>query len=175
MAHGKSESDRDLENTIRNRLPENFWTMDVNKAAALALVEENRTEAHRAHYQIAIDDRDKAEPPSRCTITLSDASARCYNAVDGHYFLRVDPDDCILVFAGSSASGVAFYNAVYDQPVFDLRICPLGYEEARKIAQVDPVARPRPQSRREHRLRQQFCSLDQRRSGHLARRVDGQR
>lgn len=135
MAHSQSESERDAENASRNRLPENFWTMDA-KAAALALVEANRTEKHRAHYQIAIDDRDQAEPPPRCTITFSTASARCYNAIDGHYFLRIDPDDSYLAFAGSSSGGVVFYNAVYDQPVFDLRICPLGYEEARKIAHV---------------------------------------
>jgi hypothetical protein len=134
MSHGEKEWDRQAE-TGRNRLPEDFWNMDA-KAAALALVETNRTEAHRAHHQIAIDDQDKAEPPQRCTITFSDASARCYNAIDGHYFLRVDPDDSYLAFAGSSSAGVVFYNAVYDQPVFDIRICPLPYEEARKVGQV---------------------------------------
>jgi len=135
MAQGKKEWDRQPETENRTRLPENFWNMEA-KTAALALVEANRTEVHRSHYQIAIDDRDKAEAPQRCTISFSDASARCYQANDGHYFLRVDPDDSYLAFAGSSSAGVVFYNAVYDQPVFDLRICPLPYEEARKIGQV---------------------------------------
>jgi hypothetical protein len=135
MAQGKAEADRDGQNNNRGRLPENFWSLD-SKAAALALVEANRTEKHRAHYQIAIDDRDKVEPPPRCTIAFSDASARCYNAVDGHYFVRVDPDDSYVAFAGSSAAGVVFYNAVYDQPVFDLRICPLPYDRARQFARV---------------------------------------
>ncbi|HKP03346.1 MAG TPA: hypothetical protein VJU77_08265 [Chthoniobacterales bacterium] len=133
MAHGKSEFERESENT--SRLPENFWTMDA-KAAALAYVEANRTQKHREHYQIAIDDRDNTEPPPHCTIAFSDASARCYNAIDGHYFVRVDPDDSYVAFAGSSAAGVTFYNAVYDQPVFDLRICALPYEQARKLAHV---------------------------------------
>jgi DNA-binding transcriptional ArsR family regulator len=134
MAQGKSEFYREAE-TARHHLPEHFWTLDA-KAAALAWVEANRTEKHRVHYQIAIDDRDKAEPPIRCTIAFSDASARCYNAVDGHYFVRVDPDDSYVAFAGSSAAGVVFYNAVYDQPVFDLRICPLPYDRARQLAHV---------------------------------------
>jgi hypothetical protein len=134
MAQGKRDWDRQ-ETGIHNRLPEDFWNMDA-KSAALALVQTNRTEAHRARYQIAIDARDKAEPPPRCTIGFSTASARCYDAIDGHYFLRVDPDDSYLAFAGSSSAGVVFYNAVYDQPVFDIRICPLPYEEARKIGEV---------------------------------------
>jgi hypothetical protein len=135
MAQGKSEADRDGQDNNRSRLPGNFWSLDP-KAAALALVEANRTEEHRGRYQIAIDDRDKGEPPPGCTIAFTEVSARCYNSVDGHYFLRVDPADSYLAFAGSSAAGVASYNAVYDEPVFDLRICPMPYEEARKIAHV---------------------------------------
>lgn len=134
MAQGKSEFYREAEK-VRHHLPEHFWTMDA-KVAALAWVEANRTEKHRVHYQIAIDDRDKAEPPMRCTIAFSDASARCYNAVDSHYFVRVDPDDSYVAFAGSSAAGVVSYNAVYDQPVFDLRICSLPYDRARQLAHV---------------------------------------
>jgi hypothetical protein len=135
MARGKSEYERQAENKIRNRLPENFLTMDA-KAAALALVEANRTEAHRRRYQIAIEDRDKAQPPPSCTIAFSNSSARCYTAIDGHYFLRVDPEDSYLAFAESSSTGIVFYSAVYDQPAFDLRLCPLSYEDARKITGV---------------------------------------
>lgn len=135
MAHGKSEADRERRDNNRSRLPENFWSLDP-KMAALALVETNRTTEHRTRYQLAVDDREKAEPPSRCTIAFSTASARCYAAIDGHYFLRVDPDDSYLAFAGSSAAGVVFYNAAYDQPVFDMRICRLRYEEARMVARV---------------------------------------
>jgi hypothetical protein len=116
-------------------LPENFWGIDP-KSAALALVDANRTEYHRAHYQIAIDDRDKAEPPTRCSIMFEAASPRDYEAVERHYFLKVDPDDSYLALAGSSSGGVVFYNAVFDQPVFDMRICPLSYDDARKVAQV---------------------------------------
>jgi hypothetical protein len=132
MGEGKSEFYRKLDAT-HTRLPEDFWTTNA-KAAALAYVEANRSEKHRAQYRIAIDDRDKAKPPPRCMIAYSDVSPRCYNAVDTHYFLRVDPEESYLASAGSAASGVTFYNAVYDQPVFDLRICRLSYEDARKIA-----------------------------------------
>jgi hypothetical protein len=135
MARGKSEQDRELEAKIRNRLPESFWTMDAKKAA-LTLINANRTDAHRAHFQIAIDDRDKAGLPARCTIAFSDSSSRCYNAVDAQYFLRVDPQDSYLAYARSWAGGVVFYSAVHDQPAFDLRLCPLRYVDARKIAEV---------------------------------------
>jgi hypothetical protein len=133
MARGKSEFDREHEAKIKNRLPDDFWTMDARRAA-LALIKANRTAAHRAGYEIAIDDRDIAKPPARCTITFSDSSSRCYNAVDAQYFLRVDPGESYLAFARSWAGGVVFYSAVHDQPAFDLRFCPLRYEDARKIA-----------------------------------------
>ena len=135
MAHGKSEFDRDAGTAIRNRLPDNFWTTDP-KTAALELINENRTDAHRAAYKITIDNRTKANPPPRCTIAFSDSSARCYNAVDAHYFLRVDPEESYLAYARSWSEGVVFYNAVHDQPAFDLRLCPIRYEDARRIAEV---------------------------------------
>ena len=133
MAHGKSEFEREYETKIHNQLPNDFWTMD-SKSAAMALIDVNRTDGHRAAYQIAIDDRDMAEPPARCTIAFSESSARDYNAVDTHYFLHVDPDESYLAHARTSAGGEAFYSAVYDQSAFDFRLCSLRYKDARKIA-----------------------------------------
>lgn len=135
MAKGKSEEDREGEKILRNHLPENFWSTDA-KAAALALVETNQSQDHRVHYQLAIDDRDKALPPAVCTVAFSETSPRDYNAIDSHYFLHVDPDESYLAYAQTWSAGVVFYNAVYDQPSFDMRFCRLNYEEARKIAEV---------------------------------------
>lgn len=135
MARGRSEYDRELKAQVRERLPADFWTMDA-KSAALALLNENRSDTHRAHFQVSLDDRAKTEPPIRCTIAFSNSSARCYNAVDARYFLRVDPQESYLAYVRAWSGGVVFYNAVHDQPAFDLRLCPLSYEDARKIADV---------------------------------------
>lgn len=135
MGRGRDYFDRYHEKTVKNSLPDGFWTMDA-KQATLGLINANRTDKHRAKYQVALDDRDKAEPPARCTITFSESSSRCYNAVDYHYFLRVDPGESYLAYARSWAGGAVFYNIVHDQPAFDLRLCPLPYEDAHKIASV---------------------------------------
>lgn len=135
MADAKSEIDREHEAKGPDRLPEDFWTTDA-KSAAVGLLEANRSKEHRAAYTLVTNNRDEATPPERCTITLSSFSSRCYNAVDGHYFLRVHPQDSYLAYAESWSGGNAFYNAVHDQPAFDFRLCPLSYQDARKIADV---------------------------------------
>ncbi len=135
MAKSRSDLDRETAVRVPNRLPDKFWASD-SKEAALALVEANRSDAHRASYRITLDGVETASPPARCTIAFSAISARCYGAVDTHYLLRVAPEDSYLAYAQSSSDGVVFYNAVYDQPAFDLRLCPVRYEDARRIAEV---------------------------------------
>src|SRR5687767_12004614 len=98
MAKGKSEFYREYETQIGTQLPHDFWTVDP-KSAALGLVEANRTKEHRAAYTLVADERDEAGPPARCTIMLSTFSPRCYNAVDSHYFLRIDPAESYLAYA----------------------------------------------------------------------------
>ena len=135
MADGKSELDVEFEAKIADQLPDGFWTTDA-KAAALAFVDANRKPEHRAAYPLALPNVDQAEPPARCTVTLANFSSRCYNAVDRHYFLRVDPHESYLAYAQSWSGGGAFYNVVHDQPAFDFRLCIVSYEDARKIADV---------------------------------------
>lgn len=134
MGEGKQASDPELEQGP-NRVPEDFWKSD-SKTAALKLVDANRSEEHRKQYRLAVDDRDQARPPERFTVEFSDSSSRCYNAVDGHYFLRVDPENSYLSYARSWAGGVVFYNVVHDQPAFDLRDCPVPYEVAKQLGEV---------------------------------------
>jgi hypothetical protein len=135
MADGKSEIDIEFEAKIADQLSDGFWTTDA-KTAALALVDANRKPEHRAAYPLALPNVDQAEPPARCTVTLANFSSRCYNAVDRHYFLRVDPHESYLAYAESWSGGDAFYNVVHDQPAFDFRLCVVPYEDARKIAAV---------------------------------------
>jgi RNase P/RNase MRP subunit POP5 len=135
MAEGKSDVDREFEAKIKSQLPDAFWTADA-KTAALAFAEANRTPKHRAAYTLFLDNAEQTGPPERCTITLADFSSRDYNAVDGHYFLRVDPHESYLAFAQSWSGGEASYNVVHDAPKFDFRLCTVSYEDARKIADV---------------------------------------
>ena len=55
MREGRRLYDLERAARPRNRVPEGFWTMDP-RAAALALVEANRSEAHRGRYRIEIED-----------------------------------------------------------------------------------------------------------------------
>ncbi len=135
MGRGKASYDFEAENKIRNRLPAGFWALEP-KAAALALIDCNRANAHRNAFLVALDDRDQPTPPAVCSLAFSDSSSRCYNAVDAHYFLRVDPENSYLAYAREWSGGAVFYNLVHDQPAFDLRLCPLPYIEAKKIADV---------------------------------------
>ena len=135
MADAKSEIDREHEAKGPDRLPADFWVTDA-KSAAVGLLDVNRSEEHRAAYTLVANNRDEATPPERCNITISSFSSRCYNAVDGHYFLRVHPQDSYLAYAESWSGGNAFYSVVHDQPAFDFRLCPLSYQDARKIADV---------------------------------------
>jgi hypothetical protein len=135
MADGKSEIDSELDAKIKDHLPNDFWVGDA-KAAALALVEANRRTEHRAAYAMSLASADPTEPPGRCTVTLANFSSRDYNAVDRHYFLRVDPHESYLAYAESWSGGEAFYNVVHNQPAFNFRLCRVSYEDGRKIADV---------------------------------------
>lgn len=135
MADGKSEIDLEFEAQIKTQLPDGFWNIDA-RTAALAFAEANRTREHQAAYTLSFGSVDQAAPPVRCTITLADFSSRDYNAVDQHYFLRVDPTESYLAFARSWSAGSAFYNVVHDAPTFDFRLCTLSYEDARKVSDV---------------------------------------
>lgn len=98
MGGGNREWDRTAQQAPKARLPDGFWADDAKKAA-LDFVEANRSAEHLAALQIALEERGEQEPPARCTITFTDVSPRCYNAVDTHYFLHVDPEDSYLAYA----------------------------------------------------------------------------
>ncbi len=133
MGPGRTAHDFEQTILVRDQLPPDFWTLDP-KHAALSFADANRTENHRTRFQLAVDDRDAPAPPAVCTIALTDSSSRCYNAIDAHYFLRVDPEGSYLAYARSWSGGAVFYNFVHDQPAFDLRLVPLPYADARHLA-----------------------------------------
>lgn len=133
MGPGRKAQDFERASLIRDHVPPDFWTMDAPRAA-LALTETNRSEQHRARFQLAVDDREAAHPPKSGSVAVTYVSSRCYNAVDSFYFLRFDPAGSYLAYASLSAGGVVFYNVVHDQPAFDLRLCPLSYVDAHHLA-----------------------------------------
>jgi hypothetical protein len=135
MGDGRNAFDFKDESVIRNHVPPNFWTMEP-KQAALAVVESNRGKMHRARFALTLDTGDGKGPPASCTLAVSESSSRCYNAIDGFYFLRVDPKASYLAYARSWSGGAVFYSAVFDQPAFDLRFCPLSYADARHMAET---------------------------------------
>lgn len=132
LARDRSAHDFEYESIVKNHLPSDFWSLPPQEAAR-ALVEAHRSPQHRARYQLALDDRLAERPPEIGTLTFSDASSRCYVAADAFYFVRADPAGSYLAYAGTSSGGVVFYNIVFDQPAFDLRVCPLPYEDARHL------------------------------------------
>lgn len=136
MGEGPNAYERERASVVKNQVPPHFWdTENTNpKAAALALADLNRTDAHRRRFRLALDDRDGAAPPASGTIAFTDASSRCYVASDSHYFLRFSPEESYLAFAASSSGGAVFYNVVSDRPAINLRLCPLPYENARHLA-----------------------------------------
>lgn len=132
MGYGKREPNPELDNMIRSQLPKGFWEMDA-KAAALAFIEVNRKEEDRLKFQIALDDRDKTQPPATCTI----ASNNFFNAyawVDDHFFLHVDPKESYL--ASTQPSNGFTNSAASDDWTPNFRFCPLPYADALKIAHV---------------------------------------
>jgi hypothetical protein len=133
MGEGKSMQQLETEAVLKTQLPEGFWGLDA-KEAALAMAQVNRYPDHQRRYRLALDARDGAKPPEVGSLAFSYSSARCYHAVDEHYFLRFDPRGSYLAFAQSRDGGVVFYNLVHNRPAYDLRRCELPYEEARKIA-----------------------------------------
>lgn len=135
MGRGKAHYDFHKEHVVPTQVPRDFWSLPAKRAAA-ALVDVNRSAEHRQAYQVAIDDRDRRQPPETCSIYYSYRSARCYVARDVKCFLRVDPGKSYLAYADISGLGVVFYNLVDAQPIYDLRCVELPYADAKYAADV---------------------------------------
>src|SRR5206468_12543380 len=88
MGRGAAATDQQAQ--ARTHDPVGFWTLDP-KAAALALVEVNRSKKHRSQVELAVDDQDGKGPGGAGFIRLTDESSRCYIARDNHFLLRCDP------------------------------------------------------------------------------------
>ncbi len=135
MGKGKRESDQNSHHMRHNQLPKDFWTSEP-KAAALAFIELNRTEATREAFQLAIDDRDGEAPPSECVISFSHCSSGHSVAVNQLFFLRADPRESYLVEARTPRGEREIFNSNTIHPAVNLRLCKISYEDARHVMQV---------------------------------------
>jgi hypothetical protein len=116
-------------------MPAGFWSMDA-KAAALALVEANRSAKLKKVLQLAIDDRDGAVPGESGTLRFTDESSRCYTASDVHFFLRCDPKGSFLVLANTVEPGVVGRERGQKGRSEAVRVCELEPKDARQILHV---------------------------------------
>lgn len=116
----------------RVNVPGDFWTSDP-KAAALALVKANQSDPG---IRLAIDDRNDARAPDTCTVSFTELSSRCYNAIDTHWFLRCDPKGSFLASALVWEEGVAMRGRVRNGSIYDLKFVTLPYRDALHATQV---------------------------------------
>ena len=106
------------------------------KAAALALVEANRTPAHRKMVRIAIDDRGDVRPP---------ASGGWFTISSPRRVIRDHQSDCDPEFgvekpyifqSGTSKNGMVGANPLADRAGHALRLIPVTKDEARFLSET---------------------------------------
>lgn len=133
MGPGRSLYDHILEHQTHDRVPDSFWTMSP-RAAALELVNLNRSEEHRTSFQLAVEDRDGQKPPETGTLHLSHSSSACYNARDWEILISFHPGDSWMAYARTVTNGAATYNALHDGISYDFEWHALKDADARHLA-----------------------------------------
>ncbi len=116
-------------------LPERFWQMEP-KAAALALVEANRTSAHRDTVRIAIDDRNQVRPPTNGWMVHHYQSSTCYVSTSSMTVLRFGVDEPYVFHSGTTKNGMVGANPLADRAGHALRIIAISKEEARFLSET---------------------------------------
>lgn len=116
-------------------LPEGFWKMDP-KSAALALVEANRTPAHRKMVRIAVDDRNEVRPPAAGWMVHHFKSSTCYVASTSLTVLRFGIEKPYIFQSGTSKNGFVGANPLADRIGHALRLIPVSKDEARFLSET---------------------------------------
>ncbi len=116
-------------------LPEGFWKMDP-KAAALALVEANRTPAHREMVRIAVDDRKDVRPPPAGWLVHDFKSSGCYVSRTSITVLRFGIEKPYIFNSGTSMNGMVGANPLADRAGHALRLIPVSRDEARFLSET---------------------------------------
>lgn len=116
-------------------LPEGFWNMDP-KAAAIALVEANRTPAHRKMVRTALDDRNDARPPDSGWVAYDFKSSTCYVSSTSLTALRFGIENPYIFHADSSMNGFVGANPLADRAGHALRFIAVSKDEARFLSET---------------------------------------
>ena len=111
------------------RLPEGFWEMEP-KAAALALVEANRTPEHLKMVRLKVDDRNEVRPPESGWLAYHYQSSTCYVSSSSLTVLRFGIEEPFIFQSGSSRNGVVGANPLADRTGHALRMIRVSKEEA---------------------------------------------
>ncbi len=117
------------------RLPEGFWNM-APKAAALALVEANRTPEHRKMVRLKVDDRNQVRPPESGWLAYHYQSSGCYVSSSSLTVLRFGLEEPFIFQSGSSRNGVVGANPLADRTGHALRMIRVSKEEARFLSET---------------------------------------
>lgn len=97
-----------LGNWLDDRLPEGFWEIKDPKKAALAMIEANRSEIHRKHYDIGFRD-DEALPKSGW-LYFHFGSSSCYSYSSRDVLLGFGDSGPSMLVVESNSPGVVGHN-----------------------------------------------------------------
>lgn len=97
-----------------DEIPVGFWERDP-KEMALALVEENRNDEHRAEYQLAVDDRNGAKPPEAGWIFYGSGKSGFDSIVSSSRALKFGEDDSAIIVTEWASVGDRASHYLFDQ------------------------------------------------------------
>ncbi len=152
-----------------DRLPPGFWSL-APREAALATVELNRSDKHKAAYSLGIAD---GEAPETGSILYYYDSDESYTARDAYYCIYVGTDESYLAYASTASQGIVGYDYAMDVEQVNLCRLELDPRDARHILQtVWWLDRARTKSRRVRRsLTSMRSTADG--NGYFELRLDG--
>ncbi|MFD0892303.1 hypothetical protein KBB96_12810 [Luteolibacter ambystomatis] len=130
---GKPRNNDRFERGSPLSLPENFWHLDP-KEAALALVKANSDSTQRFRWQLAVDARPPAAPPTSGWLVFDGSSAPCYSFSTAGIALRFGVSDSWLLVKESNHQGGVGADAFVDSPAYRVQIIPLSLAEGRFLA-----------------------------------------
>ncbi|MHC4202595.1 MAG: hypothetical protein ACYSU0_21595, partial [Planctomycetota bacterium] len=104
---------------LYDRLPPGFWSL-APREAALATVELNRSDKHKAAYSLGFVDGEAPETGSVFYYYDSDDS---YTARDAHYCIYVGTDESYLAYASTASHGIVGHD--YAMDVEQVNLCRL--------------------------------------------------
>ena len=136
--NGKVKEEDDLWSEVGswqdNRLPEGFWSFGNAKKAARALIEFNRSEAHKKTYRLMF--KDDREIPKSGWLQFELGSAGCYSYSSRSLALRYGNGETAMFVVESNSLGAVGRNPWADQSAYQVFEVPIGIGESLFVAEV---------------------------------------